>query len=98
MPDIRKITEGEEEGKDGFIVTWEMMGFNKRAAKFRAAGMTAMRFPTTITGVKVVSVSEFGDRDFNVEVFVPTEGFPSAGISNPIEWMREQFDNRKLNL
>lgn len=97
MADIRRIREGEYEGEDGFIVTWEMTGVTKTAAEFRAVAKTAMRFPTTITSSEVVAVKEFGDFDFDVEVFVPTEGFASAGIGQPLEWVYEQFDDRVLS-
>lgn len=96
MPDIQKIKEGTHRGEEGFIVTWEMRGFSKSGAKFRATLMTAMRFPTTITSSEVVSVAEFGDADFNVDVFVPTEGFASAGIGQPVKWLRDQFGEGRV--
>lgn len=94
MPEIRTIREGTHEGKDGFIVEWEMIGFTESGARFRAVLMTAMRFPTTITEVDVVGIRDLGRRDQNVMVFVPTEGFPSAGIEQPVKWMKEQFRER----
>lgn len=97
MPEIRKIQQTTHNDKEGFIVVWEMIGFQKSMARFRAIGMTAMRFPTTITEVEVVSVTEFEPRDYNIEVFVPTEGFPSAGISSPVDWLKEQFDSDILS-
>lgn len=100
MPDIVSITDGSHEGEEGFIIEWQMIGFTEQGAKFRARGMTAMRFPTTITGTSVVGTSEFGTNDYNVEVFVPTEGFLSAGIKNPVDWFQDQFsgDRPKLDL
>lgn len=71
-----------------------MMGFSKQGAQFRAITSTAMRFPTTIVSSKVTSVQEFGTDDFNVNVFVPTEGFMSAGIPSPREWLKENFGDR----
>lgn len=94
MPDIQKVEDFSFEGRDGFLVTWEMIGFDKRGAEFRAKLSTAMRFPTTVTEVRVLGTSEFGDRDYNVDVWVPTEGFGSAGIKNPVEWVRENFGDR----
>lgn len=98
MPDIVSITDGSHEGEEGFIIEWQMIGFTKGGAKFRARGMTALRFPTALTGTEVVGVKEFGDRDFNIDVFVPTEGFPSAGITNPVEWISDQFDESKVRI
>lgn len=97
MPEITKVEEATRDGEDGFEVTWMMRGFSESGAKFRAAGMTAMRFPTTITELEVVTVREFDERDFNVTVFVPTRGFPSAGITNPVKWARSQFGERFMN-
>lgn len=94
MPDIRAIKEGTHDGEDGFIVEWMMIGFSEQGAKFRAILTTAMRFPTTITEAEVVGVRELDPRDYDVHVFVPTEGFPSAGIQNPVRWMRDQFGER----
>ena len=94
MPSIRKVTDANVDGEEGFIITWEMMGFSKQGAKFRAITSTAMRFPTTITTSKIVSVQEFAEDDFNVNVFVPTEGFLSAGIPSPREWLKDNFGDR----
>lgn len=94
MPEIRAIREATHNGKEGFIVDWMMIGFTKQGAEFRAVLMTAMRFPTTITEVDIVGVRELDPRDYDVQIFVPTEGFPSAGIEQPIKWLREQFGNR----
>lgn len=94
MPRIQSVETATHEGRDGFTIEWEFMGFSKSTAKFRAVGQTALRFPTTITSSEVVGVREFGDNDYNVLVFVPTEGFLSAGIQNPVDWMREQFNER----
>lgn len=109
MPSIKTIREGSHDGEDGFIVEWKMFGFNEGIAKFRASGMTAMRFPTTITDVSVVGVENLGERvgigpvdagaeDHIVSVFVPTEGFPSAGIQNPLDWLQEQFSGDRLRI
>lgn len=94
MPEIRTVREGAHEGKDGFIVEWEMIGFAERVARFRAVLMTALRFPTTITEVSIVGVRDLGHRDKNVMVFVPTEGFPSAGLEQPVKWAKEEFRER----
>lgn len=94
MPEIQSVQTGTHEGKEGFIVEWEFIGFSESAARFRAILMTAMRFPTTITTSEVVGVRELDKRDFNVQVFVPTEGFASAGIKNPVKFMREEFGQR----
>lgn len=94
MADIKKVESGRHDGKDGFIITYEMIGITKADAMFRAVPMTAMRFPTTITEAEVVGVTEFGDKDFDVRVFVPTEGFLDAGIGNPVGWVRDQFKDR----
>lgn len=94
MSSIREIRKGSRGGKDGFIITWEYIGFTKADAKFRAVLQTAMRFPTTITEAEVINVTEFENNDFNVEVFVPTEGFPSAGITAPVKWVRDNFGKR----
>lgn len=96
MSNIRTIRESRRGGKDGFEIEWEMMGLTKAGAKFRATASTASRFPTTVSEVKVVGMRKFGDRDYNVIVFVPTEGILSAGIGNPLKWMQQQFDNRIL--
>lgn len=94
MPDIHSVEEATVDGVDGFIIEWQMRGFNESSAKFRAVGMTALRFPTTITSSKVVGVRKFDPMDFNVRVFVPLEGFADAGIGQPVKWMREEFENR----
>lgn len=94
MPDIHSVKEATVGGVDGFIIEWQMRGFSKSSAKFRAVGMTALRFPTTITSSEVVGVREFDPMDFNVQVFVPLEGFADAGIGQPVKWMREQFQER----
>lgn len=94
MPEIQSVENATRDGEDGFIIEWQFIGFSESAARFRAVMMTAMRFPSTITTSKVVGVREFGDRDYNVRVFVPTEGFLSAGIQNPVEWVQEQFNER----
>lgn len=97
MPEIRKIEDATHEGKDGFVIEWEMVGlFTEGGARFRAVGTTALRFPTTITEAEVVGVRELGKRKFNVRVFVPTEGFPAAGIQNPVKWFREQFGEERV--
>lgn len=80
--------------ENGFVITWSFNGFSESTAKFRARMMTAMRSPTTITTCKTVGVVEFEDMDYDVQVFVPTEGMLSAGIKNPIEWVREEFGDR----
>lgn len=94
MPEIQSIHSATHEGKDGFIIEWEFMGFTKNTAKFRAVGMTAMRFPTTIVTSEVVGVREFDPMDYNIQVFVPTEGFMSAGINNPAKWLHEEYRDR----
>lgn len=94
MPEIRSVSDTTHEGERGFIIEWEFRGFTEDTARFRAKMMTAARFPTTITTSEVIGVREFDPRDFNVQVFVPTEGFFSAGIASPVQWMREQFDER----
>lgn len=94
MPDIQKVEKVTHKGKEGFIITWEFIGFTEPVAKFRAIGMTSLRFPTTITTSEVVGVRKFDSMDYNVGVFVPTEGFMSAGIKNPVEWMRDAFPDR----
>lgn len=94
MTTIRKVHEMEHDGRDGFVIVWEFVGFRKEVARFRAVAMTAMRFPTTTTDIEVLSVTKFDRGDFNVEVWVPTEGFFSAGIISPIQWLRENFPKR----
>lgn len=94
MTDIVSVNDTTHNGEDGFTVKWRFMGFTESGAKFRAVVMAAMRFPTTITEVEVLRVSEFGKRDYDVVVFIPTDGFPKAGVTNPIEWAREQFGER----
>lgn len=94
MPRIQSIHSETHEGKEGFIIEWEFIGFSEDMARFRAIGQTALRFPTTIVTAEVVGVREFDPRDFNVQVFVPTEGFMSAGINNPVEWMHDEFRDR----
>ena len=96
MPTVRSVQDATRDGKDGFIIDWEMIGFTRPMAVLRARGATALRFPTTIATVDIVGVSEFGERDYNVQVFVPTEGFLAAGIQNPVKWLREQFGERAL--
>lgn len=96
MTRISSIKESTVDGTEGFIIEWEMIGFAKPMAKFRARGMTALRFPTTITRVDIVGVREFGGNDFAVQVFIPTEGFLSAGIENPVNWLREQFGDKLI--
>lgn len=97
MPDIQSVREYTHDGKEGFVVEWQFIGFSKGMAKFRSVCQTAMRFPTTITTCEIVGVKEFGKRDYNIQVFVPTEDFMSAGISNPIQWMRREFKERFLD-
>lgn len=94
MPRIQSVSMTERDGREGFMVEWEFQGFTEADAKFRAKLMTAMRFPTTITTSKVLGVREFDSNDYNVLVFVPTEGLGSAGIPNPIKWAREEFGDR----
>lgn len=94
MPEIRIIKEDTHDGKDGFLIEWMMTGFTESGAKFRANMMTALRFPTTITETKIVGVRKLDPRDYDVLIFVPTEGFPSAGIQNPVKWVREEFGDR----
>lgn len=94
MPSIRKVTDATVDGEEGFIITWEMIGYSKQGAQFRALASTGVRFPTTITTSKVAGVQEFGEKDFNVNVFVPTEGFMSAGVPSPREWLEENFGDR----
>lgn len=94
MPEIKSVRTAEHEGKEGFIVEWEFIGFTEGGAKFRAVLMTAMRFPTTITEVDVVRSRQTENRDMVVEIFVPTEGFPSAGIEQPMKWLKENFRDR----
>lgn len=48
----------------------------------------------TQVGPDVVSTADFGPRDYNVEVFVPTKGIGSVGIQNPVKWARESFGDR----
>ena len=91
MPQIRSVENATRDGTDGFVVEWEFIGFTEADATFRAVGMTALRFPTTIVSSEIVGVRKFGSTDYNVLVFVPTEGFMSAGITNPVEWMRDEF-------
>lgn len=98
MPSIRSVRDGTHEGEKGFVVEWEMIGFVEEVAKFRAVGMTAMRFPTTITEAEIVGIREFNNRDFNIQVFIPTEGFLSAGIKNPVDWFRDQFGGDQLDI
>lgn len=96
MTRIQSVSNTTYKGRDGFIIEWEFIGFTENTARGRAKMMTAMRFPTTIATSKVIGVREFDPRDYNVQVFVPTEGFLSAGIQNPVKWMREQFGDRFL--
>lgn len=94
MPSIQSIHSATHEGTDGFIIEWEFIGFSEFGAKFRAVAMTASRFPSTIVTAEVVGVREFDPRDYNVQVFVPTEGFMSAGINNPAEWLHDEYRDR----
>jgi hypothetical protein len=94
MPRIQSVETGTHDGKQGFIIEWEFIGFHESTAKSRAVGQTSLRFPTTIVTSEVVGVREYGNKDYNVQVFVPTEGFMSAGITNPVEWMRENLGDR----
>lgn len=98
MSKIESIHEDVVNGIEGFVINWEFVGLTKASAKFRAVGQTALRFPTTITDASVVDVERnvtgVGEPNFIVSVFVPTEGFGSAGIGNPVEWMKNQFGDR----
>lgn len=98
MPDIRRIYDSTHKGKEGFVIEWELRGFSRFGAEFRAMAMTAGRFPTTITEISRVGTREFGETDFNVGVFVPTEGFVSAGVGQPLKWLRNQFEDRILDI
>lgn len=98
MSRILGVHEDVVDGKEGFIINWEFVGLAKASARFRAVAQTAIRFPTTITDAEAVDVerrvTEPGNPNFRVAVFVPTEGFGAAGIGNPIKWMREQFGEK----
>lgn len=98
MAEINSVTTGEHNGEEGLIVEWEFAGLREGMAEFRAMGMTAMRFPTTITEAEVIEISEVGAKSYAVKVFVPTKGFPSVGISNPIDWIRDNFATDKVDL
>ena len=91
MPRIQSVSDTTYEGTRGFIIEWEFIGFSENTARGRAKMMTAMSFPTTIATSRVIGVREFDPNDFNVQVFVPTKGLLSAGIQNPIEWVREEM-------
>lgn len=88
MAKIVRVTQGSNNGKEGFIVVYKTQG---PLSEIRAVGMTALRFPTTVLEAEVVGEQETADGSYHTRVFVPTEGFPSAGITNPIQWAREQF-------
>lgn len=90
MSQIHRITQSQHNGADGFKIEWDMTAMNKSFAEFRAVGMTAMRFPTTITQADRVSTTEIDDG-WRVGVFVPTEGFAAAGIGRPAKWVKDQF-------
>lgn len=96
MSRIIRVHEDVVDGKDGFIVNWEFAGLTETSARFRAVMQTALRFPTTITDAEVVDVERQvtapGNPNYRVAVFVPTEGFLSAGIGNPVQWIRERFE------
>lgn len=98
MARIINVVEDVVDGKEGFIINWEFVGLSKASARFRAVGMTALRFPTTVTEAKVVDIErqvvEPGVPNFRVSVFIPTEGIIAAGIGNPIAWMRDQFEEQ----
>lgn len=94
MPEITNVVGDEVDGVDGFIVNWEFTGYVEATARFRAIAQTAGRFPTTITDVEIVDMEllESGiNKVYRVAVFVPIEGFLSAGITSPSEWMRDNF-------
>lgn len=107
MPEIEGVENTTHRGKDGFIIEWSIPGVSKSGAKFKAVGSTSMRFPSTVTEIKVVGISEASsdsyntrifDKAYTVRVFVPTEGFLSAGIKNPVEWLKDQFSGDILNI
>lgn len=93
MPEIETVFGANEGGRKGFIVRWKFpMALSEGAARFRARAMTTMRFPSTVTDLEIIRSGKSEETgDIMVDVFVPTEGFLSAGIQNPIEWVRENF-------
>jgi hypothetical protein len=94
---ILNIEQAKRGAEQGFEVTYSMTGLTKSGAEFRAIGGTSARFPTTVTDAEVVHSHMKPGGTVHVTVFVPTEGFRSAGIGRPIKWLREQFDKRVRN-
>jgi len=92
MAEIVEIEAMRHKGKGGFGITWSMTGLSKGAAQFRAVGMTAMRFPLTITEIEAVTARKDGS-EIIVTTFIPTQGFFDAGLGNPVSWLEDQFDS-----
>lgn len=94
MVKIAKVETKKRGVREGIAIEWEMMGFSEVGAKMRARMATASRFPTTVATAEILGVREFGEDDYNVIIWIPTDGFMSAGIDNPVDWLERNFRER----